>query len=134
MKVLNEVVVVLHLLGMAAIVGGWLVVRRDPRLVPSILWGARAQLLTGLVLAGIASMDKEDPPNNAKLGVKLVVALVVLALAETARIREARVLAPAGSGSAGSPAAVAPVAPLVRAVGWLAVLNVLIAVLWRSYS
>ena len=83
MKLFNEIIVVFHLLGMAAIVGGWLAVRHDLKIVPAILWGARVQLLTGLILAGFASMDKEDPPNNAKLGVKLLVALVVVALSES---------------------------------------------------
>ena len=125
MKLFNEIIVVVHLLGMAAIVGGWLAVRHDLRIVPSILWGARAQLVTGLILAGVASMDKEDPPNNAKLGVKLLVALVVVALSESTWVAQKKAAAGATLTEAGSK---------VNLVGRLAVLNVLIAVLWRSYS
>jgi len=125
MKLFNEIVVVLHLLGMAAIIGGWLAVRHDVRVVPAILWGARAQVLTGLILAGIASMDKEDPPNHAKLGVKLVVALVVLAMTEMANSRQNR---------AGGSGAAAGVASKVNLAAYLAILNVAIAALWRSYS
>lgn len=125
MKLFNEIVVVVHLLGMAAIVGGWLAVRHDLRIVPSILWGARIQVLTGLILAGFASMDKEDPPNNAKLGVKLVVALVVMGLAESTWAAQKK---------AAAGAALAGVATKVNVIAWLAILNVAIAALWRSYS
>ena len=50
MDLVKNLLVLLHLLGMAAIVGGWLVVIREPRILPSIVWGARAQILTGLLL------------------------------------------------------------------------------------
>lgn len=125
MKLFNEIIVAFHLLGMAAIVGGWLAVRHDLKIVPAILWGARVQLLTGLILAGFASMDREDPPNNAKLGVKLLVALVVVALSESTWAAQKKAVAGAAQ---------AAVASKVNLVGGLAVLNVLIAVLWRSYS
>jgi hypothetical protein len=125
MKLLNEIIVAIHLLGMAAIIGGWLAVRQSPRMVPSILWGARVQLATGIILAGLASMDKEDPPNNAKLAVKLLVALVVVWLSESTWVAQKKAAASAALTEAGSK---------VTLVGGLAVLNVLIAVLWRSYS
>lgn len=141
MKLLNEIVVVVHLLGMAAIVGGWLAVRHDLRVVPSILWGARVQVFTGLVLAGIASMDKDDPPNNAKLAVKLLVALVVMALSEMTWAAQKKAGATgAGSGSraatatAGSVGAAAAWASRVNILALLTVLNVVVAALWRSYS
>jgi len=133
-KLFNEIVVVLHLLGMAAIVGGWLAVRSDARVIPAILWGARTQLVTGIVLAGLASMDKDDPPNNAKLGVKLLVALVVLVLVEIANARQRKAAVGGASGRAGATAAAGAVATGVNAAAYLAILNVLVAVLWRSYS
>ncbi len=132
MKLFNEIVVVVHLLGMAAIVGGWLAVRHDVRVIPAILWGARVQVLTGLILAGLASMDKDDPPNNGKLGVKLIVALVVLAMTEMANARQKRA---EGSGAAARASGVdAGVASKVNLAAYLAILNVAIAALWRSYS
>ena len=140
MGVLNELVVVAHLVGMAAIVGGWLAVRGQGRILPSMVWGARAQIVTGLILAGIASMDKDDPPNHMKLGVKLGVAIAVLAIAEIANSRQRKLAAaePATASLAApartaSPAA-AGLGSLVDAVFWLTVLNVAIAALWRSYS
>ena len=79
----------------------------------------------GLILAGVASMDKEDPPNSAKLGVKLVVALVVMGLAESTWAAQKK---------AAAGAALAGVATKVNVIAWLAILNVAIAALWRSYS
>ena len=84
MDFLTKLVVALHLLGMAAIVGGWLVARTGKSFPSSIVWGARAQLVTGLILVGLAEANKEPGHslNYAKIGVKLVVALVVVAMAE----------------------------------------------------
>ena len=134
MGVLNEIVVVAHLVGMAAIVGGWFAVRGQGRILPSMVWGARAQVVTGLILAGIASMDKDDPPNHMKIGVKLGVALAVLGLAEVANVRQRRAAAAAPVAGSPSPVATASVGSLVDGVFWLTVLNVAIAALWRSYS
>lgn len=68
MKLFNEIVVVVHLLGMAAIVGGWLAVRHDLRIVPSILWGARIQVLTGLILAGLLRWTRRTRPTAPSSG------------------------------------------------------------------
>lgn len=114
MDLVKNLLVLLHLLGMAAIVGGWLVVIREPRILPSIVWGARAQILTGLLLVGVVEAGTE-PVNNAKIGVKLLVALAVVACAEIANARQKR-------GEANP--------TLVNAAGALAVLNAAIAALW----
>ncbi|MBK8470146.1 MAG: hypothetical protein WAR57_15035 [Candidatus Phosphoribacter sp.] len=127
MKLLNEIVVVVHLLGMAAIVGAWFAVRSDKRLVPAMLWGARVQIITGLILMAIAEMDRDDPPNRAKLGVKLLIALIVLVMTETANARQRRAVSGGGSTTSG-------VGTRVDVAAYLAILNVAIAVLWRSYS
>jgi hypothetical protein len=114
MDFVKDLLVLAHLVGMAAIVGGWLATVRSPRVVPAILWGARAQILTGLLLVGV-SEALEDPVNNAKVGVKLVVALAVVACVEIANARQKR-----GE----------PNPTLVNAAGALATLNVAVAVLW----
>lgn len=143
MKFLNEVVVVLHLLGMGAIVGGWLATRTQGRISAAVLWGARAQVATGLVLVAFAEMDKDDPPNHLKIGVKLGIAVAVMACAELGAIRQRKLAMTASTpssvtGPAARTAAPAPapggVASLADAAFWLTVLNVCIAVLWRSYS
>lgn len=85
MDALQTTLLVLHFLGLAAILGGaleqW---RTGGKLTsPVVLWGARAQLLTGIALAGIVSAgDDADAPSPAKLAVKLMVALAVVAVAE----------------------------------------------------
>ncbi len=115
MEIGYELVVVLHLLGMAAIVGSWFMVLRGPRIVPGMVYGALLQVVTGLVLVGMLEaglVEHEGDINHAKIGVKLGVALVVAVLAWVNRKRED---APGG---------------LVHAIGGLAVLNVLVAALW----
>ena len=138
MRVLTGIFVVLHLLGAAAIIGPWLAAPREPRIRMAMVWGARAQVVTGLVLVGLheASSDPTDRLNNAKIGVKLVVALACAACAEIANGRQRRAgatvepaVAGTGTGTAVVPAVV-PAAGLVRAAVALAVLNVCVAVLW----
>jgi hypothetical protein len=116
MELLRNLLVLAHLVGMAAIVGGWLVVRAEPRVVPTIVWGARAQLLTGLLLVGVLEAG-DEAVNNAKIGLKLLVAIAVAACAEIGNARQRR-----GDESA----------TLVHAAGALALLNTAIAVLWAS--
>lgn len=121
MDFLYTLLVALHLLGMAALVGGYLaaaVGARGGSLVPGavMLWGARLQLLTGLAIVGLGEAVLDNEYDTAKLGVKLVVSVAVVALVEiaSARDRKGRAVAPG----------------LVHATGGLAVLNVLVAVLW----
>lgn len=114
MSFLYDLVVVLHLLGMAAIVGGYLVTLRTPHVNVVQLWGARAQILTGLVLVGLRESGAVDgdPLNRTKIAVKLVIALVVVAAAEIQYRRRRH-----GD-------------PLTHVVGLGAIANVLVAVLW----
>ncbi|GAA2021675.1 hypothetical protein GCM10009740_07990 [Terrabacter terrae] len=117
MDLVYNILVALHLLGMAAVVGGWIAVRAGRTVIAPILWGARAQLVTGLALVGVAEAlkDEEHHVNNAKIAVKLVIALVVLAAAEVgaARGRKGR-----DTGS------------LLDVAGGAAVVNVLVAAIW----
>ncbi len=115
MEILQNLVLLLHLLGLAAIIGSAVFVARGAA-TPSLVWGARAQIVTGLVLLGIIESGTE-PVNHAKYGVKLLVALAVAACAEIANVRGRR-------GEARP--------ELVTAAGALAVLNVAIAVLWET--
>ncbi len=119
MEFLIDVFVVLHLLGMTAILGGWLAVRLGaPRGLVPLVWGARAQVLIGLVLVGLNEMNHEDV-NNAKIAVKLLVALGVVAFAEIARARSKK--------ENDQPM-------LVNVAFALTLVNVLVAVLWQTGS
>lgn len=112
MELVYDLLVVLHLLGMAVIVGGWLAVVREPRWLPGMWHGALTQLVTGIALVGLAESGVVDHDvDSTKIAVKLVVALVVAAVIVVGRNR---------GGSRG----------LVHAAGGLAVLNVVVAVLW----
>ncbi|MCX5043815.1 hypothetical protein OG921_11625 [Aldersonia sp. NBC_00410] len=115
MTVVYNIVVAAHLLGMAALVGGYAAVLRAPQISELVVWGARLQLVTGLILVGLGEGSLDKDYNHAKIAVKLVISFVVVALAEVERAREKR-----GDG----------VVNLVHAVGVLAIVNVLVAALW----
>ncbi len=114
MDLLQHLFVLAHLLGMAAVIGSAVFVARGT-VTPALVWGARAQLITGLVLVGLAQAE-DDEVNNTKIGVKLLVAVAVVACAEIAAAKERK-------GQARP--------QLVNAAGALALLNVAVAVLWR---
>lgn len=115
MEFVYNLVVVTHLLGMAAVVGGYLASR--PVVSELMVWGARAQLVTGVILAGLASgvdsLDKD--PDTTKLAVKLVISVAVAAFAEMSR----------GDAKRGK-----QTGWMTEAAGGLAVVNVVVAVLW----
>jgi hypothetical protein len=115
MDFLYQLIVVVHFLGLAALIGGWIATRFGSTALAPVVWGARVQLLTGVLLVGIAEMTTDAELNHAKIGVKLVVALGAVAAAEIANARAKR-----GE----------PKPQLVDAAGALGVLNVLVAVLW----
>jgi hypothetical protein len=116
MSIVYELIVAVHLIGMAAIVGAFLVVLRRPRYVPAFLYGAVTQLVTGLALVGIREskvLADEEPLNHAAVGVKLLIALIVAGIAWVQRGKTND--APTG---------------MIHAIGGLAIINVLVAVLW----
>jgi hypothetical protein len=117
MELLIGSTLVLHLLGMASIAGGWLAnYLGAARGLNVLVWGARAQLLLGILLVGLVQMNKEEV-SYAKIGVKFAVALAVVACAEIANVRARR--------GEGQPA-------LVNAAFGLMLVNVLVAVLWAT--
>ncbi|HEX6195388.1 MAG TPA: hypothetical protein VFZ37_05735 [Jiangellaceae bacterium] len=81
MDIVYNLLVVLHFLGLASLIGGWMVqLSARERVVNSaMLHGVYTQLVTGIALVGLAegvdSLDREI--DNAKIGVKLAVALVI---------------------------------------------------------
>ncbi|MFV0462157.1 MAG: hypothetical protein ACK5MP_03010 [Nostocoides sp.] len=114
MELLINVMVVAHLMGMAAIIGGWLAFRFGATVVSPVVWGARAQLVTGLVLVGL-NEAADEALMHGKIAVKLAIAIAVAACAEIANVRAKR-----GD----------DVGHLIDAAGALAVLNTAVAVLW----
>jgi uncharacterized membrane protein (DUF373 family) len=82
METAAQILVFVHLLGMAAIVGGYFagIASSPKRLTAGIVHGTLLQFLTGVVLIGLAEMGT-DPVNHAKFGIKIAVAAVILLLA-----------------------------------------------------
>lgn len=85
MDFLRIVLLLIHLLGYAALVGGILVQLREPeKKINSLMRdGAGTVFVSGLLLVGVLEgilADAETGVNHAKVGVKLVIALVILAL------------------------------------------------------
>ena len=105
------VLVFIHLLGMAAIVGGYFAgLSSSPkRLSAGITHGPLLQLVTGVLLVGIADMGA-DPVNHTKFCIKIAVAAVILLLSWPRR-KDASIAA-----------------NTYHAIGVLALLNVAVAV------
>jgi hypothetical protein len=115
METLYDVLLVLHLIGWAIVLGGALTSLRAPRIAPGMLHGILTALVTGIAMVGIASAGlAAHEPNNVKIGVKLVIAVVVTALVVVGNNRPEKV-------SRG----------LVGGIAGLTALNVAIAVLWH---
>ncbi len=82
METVELVLVFAHLLGMAAVVGGYFAgLQASPkRLTAGITHGTLLQFLTGVLLVGLAEMGT-DEVNHAKFGIKIAVTAVILLLA-----------------------------------------------------
>ncbi|PXY31368.1 hypothetical protein [Prauserella muralis] len=116
MEIVYDVVVVLHLLGMAGILAGVVTYysAKAPAAFTSMFHSASLQVITGLALVGMASSGVVDTTvNNTKIAVKLAVAVAVLLLALVLWRRKDLVNQ-----------------RLVAVAGGLTVANVAIAVLW----
>jgi FtsH-binding integral membrane protein len=116
MNIVYNIVVFLHIVGAAMIVGIWIGQMKKPTVHPRQFDGAMLQLLTGVTLMGlIPALDMDA--NYPKLGLKFAIALVVGVLAFIGRRKYKK-----GE----------PVSPgLAHGVGGLALLNIAIATLWQ---
>ncbi|MGW7055964.1 hypothetical protein [Streptomyces sp. NPDC054887] len=116
MDVLINVFVGLHIIGIAALLGGFLTQMKAmsagaARFTPAMLHGALTMLVTGVALVGLNQAD-DQTVNNLKIGVKLAILVVILGLVYVKRDEEKVEKA------------------LFGAVGGLTVANIFIAVLW----
>jgi hypothetical protein len=108
--------VALHIIGIAALLGGFLTQMKamgagEARFVPGMLHGALTMLVTGALLVGLNQADHQ-PVNVVKIGLKLTLLVVILGLVYVKRDEEK------------VPAAV------FGTVGALTAVNIFIAVLW----
>ncbi|TIC84319.1 hypothetical protein [Nocardioides sp. GY 10127] len=82
MEILRHALLVVHILGFAALFGGLFVQLREPTKVvnPAMRDGIGTAFVAGLALVGVLEATDPDHVNHAKIGVKLLVALVILVL------------------------------------------------------
>ncbi|MBR7674762.1 hypothetical protein ACWGJ2_27240 [Streptomyces sp. NPDC054796] len=116
MDVLINLFVCLHIVGIAALLGGFFfqmgaLRSGTARMLPGMLHGALTMLATGIVLVGLNQAD-DQPVNNVKIGIKLALLVVILGLVYVKRDEEK------------VPSA------LLGTVGALTTVNIFIAVLW----
>ncbi|MDQ1036638.1 hypothetical protein QFZ75_003054 [Streptomyces sp. V3I8] len=92
MDVLIHVFVALHIIGIAALLGGFLTQMKamgdgTARFTPAMLHGALTMLVTGAVLVGLNQADDQSV-DNIKIGVKLALLIVILGLVYVQRDEE----------------------------------------------
>jgi hypothetical protein len=85
MEFLYNVLLVLHFVGLALLLGAVIVQARDPQKTVTrwMFDGALTQLLTGIAMVGIASSGglEGEKPNNTVVGIKLLIVLVIAVIA-----------------------------------------------------
>jgi len=119
MEILRNILLALHLVGFAGIIGG--VMMQMPRVKEgtakvngAILHSSLLQLVTGLALVGMAYANGAgDMVNNAKIGVKTIVVIAIVVIAIIFKKKQS-----VGAGVFG-------------AIGGLALLNMVLAVFWH---
>jgi len=81
MEIVGQVLVLLHLIGFAALFGGLLVQGRSPypEVNATMLYGAWIELVTGAGLVALVLVD-DQVPHYAQLAVKLVITVFIVLL------------------------------------------------------
>jgi hypothetical protein len=119
--IIKSFLVVLHLVGLSALLGGFLVQIKALRaktaeILPAIVHGAWTAFVTGLLLVGVRewelALDGGYDLDHSKIAIKSVVALIVLVLVMLNRKKKPV------SGS------------VLGTIGGLTFLNVVLAVFW----
>lgn len=116
MQFVYNLIVVLHFIGLASLLGGFLVQMSSAEkgVNPAMLHGALTQLVTGVLMVGLVESGAVDEPlNMTKIGIKLIIVLVITALAFVGRRKQP------------------PQVALWGAIGALTLVNVVIAVFWQ---
>lgn len=118
MEIVKNILVVLHFIGIASLLGGALsqmpaMKSGTAKIVPAIMHGAWTMLATGLLLVGMTyAMGEGEEINNAKIGVKLAVLIAIVVIALVNKKKDA------------APKWVIPT------ISVLTIVNIVIAVFW----
>ncbi|MBB1246948.1 hypothetical protein GL263_25875 [Streptomyces durbertensis] len=116
MDVVINIFVALHIIGIAALLGGFFAQMKslrtgEGRMTPGMLHGAFTMLATGIILVGLNEADGGDL-NHVKIGIKTAVLVVILGLVYVKRDEEK---VPSG---------------MLGAVAGLTTLNIFLATVW----
>jgi hypothetical protein len=89
-EALRLILLYLHLCGFAVLLGASVVqyLSGKLRINAAMIWGAAAQLITGLALSAPLRGGGDHEPSKVKLGVKLLIALAIFAMTFFSRKRE----------------------------------------------
>lgn len=90
MVTLFQIVYWAHWGGLALILVGYLMSFASGVISPIMVWGARLQFLLGLGLVAVWEIGDLGTLNHMWVGVKLIVALAIVALCEVASSRAAK--------------------------------------------
>lgn len=129
MELVRDLTLIGHFIGLALIIGPFFArMRADGGyLFGIVLTGASIQLVTGLLLTGLAEMRLADNAklevNHTKIAVKLVIALVIFVVALIGYRKQRKLTADTPERK---------LLPLLHTAGALAIADVAVAVLWSG--
>lgn len=129
MDLIRDITLILHFIGLALIIGPFMVQMRahSGYAFGWVFTGSIIQMVTGLLLTGLAEMRLADDPdmsvNHAKIAVKSVVALVIFIVALIGYLKSKK-LSPSDNER--------KLLPLLHTAGALAIVNVIVAVVWSG--
>ena len=114
MQLVQQILVLIHLIGFAALFGGFIVQisSKEPEINASMLNGSFTLLISGLALVVLEGIGP-DPVNHVKIAIKLLITAVIVVL--VAKNRKFAAI-PRG---------------LWGLIGGLTIMNAAVAVLWQ---
>lgn len=129
MELVRDITLILHFIGLALIIGPFIVQMRahSGYSFGWVLTGANVQLVAGLLLLGLAEMRLADDPdmsvNYTKFAVKTVIALVIFVVALLAYRKQKKLTSGDNERT---------LLPFLHTAGALAITNTVIAVVWSG--
>lgn len=117
----RNTLVVLHIVGLASLFGGWLtqmkaMAQKAAKVVPAMIHGAWTALITGVALVGVAewriALGANFEVDHTKIAVKSILAAVILTLVMVYRKKES------------------VATPIFGTIGLLTLANIVLAVFW----
>jgi len=130
-EIVRDITLIAHFVGLAMVLGPFLIQMRAHQgyAFSWILAGGTVQLVTGILLTGLAEMRLADNPDlsldHTKILVKLVLSLVIFVAALVGFLRQRTMSSSSNERR---------LLPLVHTAGALAIANIVIAVLWTGVT